>query len=91
MVNIIENRALVTGVVKSVSSHPDARGSYQVSFTLLIAADLDDLPNLARADEGTDIQIRMPKVFIEDNNVQPDAEISINVRKAFGQVYFVHE
>ncbi|MEO6917116.1 MAG: hypothetical protein ABI151_17100 [Chitinophagaceae bacterium] len=88
MVNIIENRAIVTGTVIFLTIDPDIKGFFTVSFKLLKSSDLDDLPNLARPDEGRQINIRMSKNFIDENNIAPGANISIPVRKAFGQVYF---
>lgn len=91
MVNIIENRALVTGTVKTISSEPDARGFYLITLELLNTEDLDSLPNLARADEGKDISIRMQQDKINENQLKPCTEISLAIRKAFGQVYFAQD
>ena len=91
MVSIIENSALVHGLVNSCSAEPDIKGFCEISLKLITSTDLNGMPNLARADEGKDVRVKIREDKLRSLNVQPGSEITIAVRKAFGQIYFLQE
>lgn len=91
MVSIIENRATISGTILSISEEADARGFTDVMIELSGAADFEEYPNLARADEGSAIKVRMQKSFISETSFQAGDRVKICVRKVAGQVYFLLE
>lgn len=89
MVSIIENWASVEGVVRSISESPVLKDYLLLELELKKTNDVESYPNLAKADEGNIIRINVRPDQIEDQKIKPGDTFSCNVRKAFGQVYFV--
>lgn len=89
MVTIIENKACIKGVIKHVSESADPRDFHQISVALQNSFEMDGYPNLAKADEGREIKIKVQKSFLDEKNLKPGDEVELPVRKAFGQIYFV--
>jgi hypothetical protein len=89
MVNIIENWASIQGTVKSVIEAASPKGYLQVELDLEKSTDVENLPNLARADEGGTIRINVKPGQISAYDIKPGSRLEGKVRKAFGQVYFL--
>jgi hypothetical protein len=89
VVNIIENRAKVEGTVKSVSENKGPDGYMQVEVDLKRSSDVEGYPNLAKADVGSKITVNVKKDDIAPHSFRPGKQFSSEVRKAFGQVYFL--
>ena len=85
-IHAIENKAIITGTVNSISPVPDARGFYEMEFELQTSEDIEGLPNLARADEGSIIRIKT-----RGKNCAPGSQSTLTVKKSAGQVYFIQE
>jgi hypothetical protein len=91
VVSIIENRAKIEGIVKSVS-HKKGPGEYtQVEIDLKKAVNVGKFPNLAKADVGSPVVVRIKKEQAADLDLEPGSRFSCPVQKAFGQVYYLHE
>jgi hypothetical protein len=89
MVSIIENRASIEGVVLSISENPALKGYLLFELELKRSNEVESFPNLAKADEGNIIRINVRPDQLADKKIKPGDTFSCNVRKAFGQVYFV--
>jgi hypothetical protein len=89
MAPIIENWATVSGNVKSIADHPKMEGYKQITLDLKKSEDVEDYPNLAKADEGTDIVINVRAEELEQSGAREGGAFRGIVRKAFGQVYFL--
>ena len=89
MAPIIENWAEVSGKVKSITDHPGMEGFKQITLSLKSSKDVGEFPNLARADEGTDILINVRSGDIDKAGAVEGEHFTGTVRKAFGQVYFL--
>ena len=89
MAPIVENWAEISGTVKSITDHPKMEGYKQITLSLKSSKDVNDFPNLANADEGTDIVINVRAEEIDKVGIVEGEKFKGTVRKAFGQVYFL--
>ncbi len=89
MAQIIENWAGVSGKVSVIRDHPTMAGYKQISLRLEKSCALEGFPNLAQADEGSDIWINVRAEALEDSGAREGEPFAAEVRKAFGQVYFL--
>jgi hypothetical protein len=53
--------------------------------------EVENFPNLAKADEGTIITVNLRPEQLTENNLEKGSHLSATVRKAFGQQYFMEE
>ncbi len=89
MVGIIENQSVIEGSVAKITQVPDEQGYYHLQVKLEHSAAVGSLPNLAQADEGTLILIKVsPQQWVSLSAARKGL-VSCKVRKAFGQVYFM--
>ena len=89
MVSIIENWASVEGIVRAIYDNPVLEGYLLLELELQKTNDVQSFPNLAKADEGNIIRINVRPDQLDDKHLEPGNSFTCNVRKAFGQVYFV--
>lgn len=89
MVSVIENKAKIEGQVKAI--HPDGGpdGYCQIEVALQKSDDIEGYPNLAKADEGSVITINLRPEQLADCNIEPGSAFEANVRKVFGQQYYM--
>ncbi|MEO5999304.1 MAG: hypothetical protein ABIN89_21100 [Chitinophagaceae bacterium] len=89
MVNIIENWAFIQGIVKSVGNSGAPKGYVPITLELQNALDSEALPNLAKADEGSIINIQVKPEQIDKYAIRPGKSLSCKARKSTGQKYFL--
>ena len=89
MVNIIENWTSIRGLVKSVSDSAEPQGYYLVTLELQKSEEIEGFPNLAKADEGSSINIQVKPEQIGKYAIKPGNSLHCKARKAVGQVYFL--
>ncbi len=89
MVSIIENWVSIHGIVKSVNETSGLKEYFQVTLELQKTTDIEGFPNLAKADEGSVININARPEQIEKYQIKSGSTLSCKGRKAFGQVYFI--
>ena len=89
MAPIVENWAKVSGTVKSLTDHPTMEGYKQITLALKESKEVGEFPNLAKADEGTDILINVRAEDMDKADAAEGEHFTGTVRKAFGQVYFL--
>jgi hypothetical protein len=89
MAPIVENWAKVSGTVKSITDNPKMEGYKQITLSLKSSKEVGDFPNLAKADEGTDIVINVRAEEMDKADAVEGEHFAGTVRKAFGQIYFL--
>ena len=89
MAPIVENWAEVSGTVTSINDNPKMEGYKQITLSLKSSKDVGEYPNLAKADEGTDILINVRTEAMNEAGAVEGKHFTGTVRKAFGQVYFL--
>jgi hypothetical protein len=91
MVNIIENKAKIEAAITDVDVDAGPQGYCQVKAKLQKSEEVEDFPNLAKADEGTIITVNLRPTQLTANNLEKGKQFSATVRKVFGQQYFMEE
>lgn len=88
MVAIIQNKAKIEGRVNAIQENAQP-GYCQIQVELYNSNDIDHYPNLAKADEGSVITINATPKQVADCKISIGNEFCANVRKVFGQQYFM--
>jgi hypothetical protein len=91
MVNIIENKAMITGIINAINENNGPDGYSQIEVKLHNSDEVEGFPNLAKADEGSVITINVKPDQIAESNLEVGKNLSATVRKVFGQKYFMDE
>jgi hypothetical protein len=91
MVNIIENKSKIEAVVTDVDPESGPQGYCQIQAKLQQSSEIENFPNLAKADESTIITINLLPAQLTEGNLEKGKHFSATVRKAFGQQYFMED
>jgi hypothetical protein len=91
MVNIIENKAKIEGKVNAIDENGGPEGFCQVKVKLQASENVENYPNLAKADEGSEITVNLRSKQLSEGNVEIGNSLCAIVRKVFGQQYFMEE
>jgi len=89
MVNIIENKAEIQGKINAIHKNTGPPGYCQIEVELQKSNDVEDYPNLAKADESTLIIINVRPEQLSDDNIQIGNSLCAIVHKVFGQQYYM--
>ena len=89
MVNIIENKAKIEGKVNEIDKNAGPRGFCQVKVELQKSENVEDYPNLAKADEGSLITVNLRSEELSIYNITIGNNLCATVKKVFGQEYYV--
>lgn len=89
MVNIIENKAKIKGTITAIDKNSSIQDYCELKVRLDQSDDVEGYPNLAKADEGSVIQINLHSEEIAMRKLQEGESIHAIVKKVFGQKYFV--
>jgi hypothetical protein len=88
MVQVVENWALVLGIVHGREAAELGRDLVTVVLEVRAVEDVEGFPNLLRDAVGTDLCVLMPRTVARDAGLENGALASCRVRKAAPTLHF---
>lgn len=82
MVQVIENRAAVTGRVESISPHPTLQGYSTIAIAPTEVSDVAGYPNLFTANPAPSIAMNVESERVDQLGIAPGDEVSAQIRLA---------
>ena len=81
-VQVIENRADISGKVREVKPHETLEHHYTVKMDVETVTPVEGMANLMASSKGMTVDVNVPEEQVESKKIVPGAKITLRVKKS---------